>query len=272
MRKFITVIILMFLLLTIDYGLLTANAAVPHLLSYQGRLTDSSGSPLNGLYNITFRIYDAETAGNLLWQGTYTSISITKGIFNILLGDVSDTGFNFTNLAFDKPYWLEIKVGTDNPMQPRQRITSAGHAIRAEKAERLTDASAIDSGTIPTTRLGSGTPNSSTFLRGDQSWQTITSSLRTYDSGARTWVAGTAYNLTHNLGTTKLLIQVYFRPSSNYNWEICASHRDDGYMSDQRVILIDNNNISIWSENLFSKQTNTVFGSGQFRVIILALE
>ncbi|MFH1441318.1 MAG: hypothetical protein ABIH18_04705, partial [Candidatus Omnitrophota bacterium] len=70
---------------------------------------------------------------NLLWQGTYTSISISKGIFNILLGDVNDSGFDFAALAFDKPYWLEIKVG-DDVLSPRQMIASVGYAIRAEKA------------------------------------------------------------------------------------------------------------------------------------------
>jgi len=123
-------------------------ASVPHLINYQGRLTDTSGAPLNGPYNITFRLYDAETAGDLLWQGTYTGASITKGIFSILLGDVSDSGFNFSNLAFDKSYWLEIKVGTDDPMAPRQRITSAGYAITAE---RLVD------NPLPTARGGTGT-------------------------------------------------------------------------------------------------------------------
>ncbi|MFH1440769.1 MAG: hypothetical protein ABIH18_01840 [Candidatus Omnitrophota bacterium] len=113
-------------------------SAVPHLINYQGRLTDTSSVPLNGLYNIIFRLYDAENAGNLLWQGTYTSVSISKGIFNILLGDINDAGFNFAALAFDKPYWLEIKVGTDDPMTPRQRITSVGYAIRAEKADAVT--------------------------------------------------------------------------------------------------------------------------------------
>ncbi len=114
-------------------------AAVPHLINYQGRLTDTSGVPLNGLYNITFRIYDAEAAGNLLWQGTYGNVSINKGIFNILLGDVNDAGFNFTNLAFDNAYWLEIKVG-DEVMSPRQRLTSVGYALRAEKADTATQA------------------------------------------------------------------------------------------------------------------------------------
>ncbi len=104
-------------------------AAVPHLINYQGKLTDSGGAPLNGSYNLTFRLYDAETAGNLLWEETHSGIVIQKGIFSVLLGSVT----NLT-LAFDKQYFLEIKVGNE-VMSPRQRMTSAGYAIRAEVAQ-----------------------------------------------------------------------------------------------------------------------------------------
>ena len=77
--------VILLALLAIYSSQLTANAALPHLINYQGRLTDTNGAPLNGSYNITFRIYDALTAGNLLWQGTYTNVSINKGIFSVLL-------------------------------------------------------------------------------------------------------------------------------------------------------------------------------------------
>ncbi len=136
MKNLIKVIFILFLLLTIGYRLSTANAAVPHLINYQGRLTNKSGVPINDRQTITFRIYDAENAGNLLWQGTYNNVSITKGVFSILLGEVNDEGYNFQTLAFDKPYWLEIKVG-DEVMNKRQLITSAGYAIRAENVDSL---------------------------------------------------------------------------------------------------------------------------------------
>lgn len=103
-----------------------SHAAVPHLLNYQGRLTDSAGKPLEGAHNLTFRIYDAENAGNLLWQEDHQSINIQKGIFSIILGSVINL-----DLAFDKPYWLEIKVD-DEVMSPRQRIASSGYAYMAE--------------------------------------------------------------------------------------------------------------------------------------------
>ncbi len=132
MNKLIRILFLVLLLSALRYPLSATYATIPHLINYQGRLTDTSGAPLTGSQNITFSIYDTENAGTLLWQGTYNNVPFTKGTFNILLGDINDTGYNFQNLAFDKPYWLEIKVGTDNPMTPRQRITSAGYAITAE--------------------------------------------------------------------------------------------------------------------------------------------
>lgn len=126
MKKLTQILFLILLLSALRYPLSAVYAEVPHLLNYQGRLTDSSGIPLNGSYAITFRLYDAETAGNLLWEETHTGALIQKGIFSVLLGSVTAL-----NLTFDKPYFLEIKVGTE-VMSPRQRITSAGYAIRAE--------------------------------------------------------------------------------------------------------------------------------------------
>lgn len=116
-------------LLFIGFWLLMGSlsfAAIPHLINYQGRLTDPSGNPLNGTYALTFRIYDAQSAGNLLWEETHSGVVIQKGVFSILLGSVASL-----NLAFDKPYFLEIKVGTE-VMSPRQQITSAGYAFMAE--------------------------------------------------------------------------------------------------------------------------------------------
>jgi hypothetical protein len=129
-------LIFLLLLWTTDYGLLTkcgmtdyAYAEIPHLINYQGRLTDKEGKPVtDGTYQIIFRIFDAATAGNLLWEETHSSVLIQKGIFSILLGSVTNL-----NLAFDKPYYLEIKVGNE-VMNPRQQIASAAYAIRAEKA------------------------------------------------------------------------------------------------------------------------------------------
>jgi hypothetical protein len=108
------------------YPLNSVFAEIPHLINYQGRLTDAASAPLSGSYNLTFRIYDAETAGNLLWEETQAGVVINKGIFAVLLGSVTNI-----NLSFDKPYFLEIKVGNE-VMSPRQRMASGAYALRAE--------------------------------------------------------------------------------------------------------------------------------------------
>lgn len=51
------------------------------------------------------------------------------------------------------------------------RPTAALFNEKADAAEL--NASNLTSGTVPTARLGTGTANSATFLRGDQSWQSV---------------------------------------------------------------------------------------------------
>ncbi len=133
MRKLIKLILIMFLLLAAGSWLRTADAAeVPHRINYQGKLTDASGAPLNGTYKLTFRIYDDQNAGKLLWEEIYSAASIQKGIFSVMLGSVTNL-----DLTFDKSYFLAIQVGEDEPMTPRQRITSAGYAYMAENVLSL---------------------------------------------------------------------------------------------------------------------------------------
>lgn len=117
---------LTFLILAVLFlsSITLAYAAIPHLINYQGRITDKNGIPLDGAYNLTFRIYDAETAGTLLWEETHSGAVIQKGIFSVLLGSV----VSLDNLVFDKQYWLEIKVNNE-VMSPRQIIGSAAYAI-----------------------------------------------------------------------------------------------------------------------------------------------
>lgn len=124
-------------LFTSHWSLVTGHcfADVPRLIRYQGQLADHQGTPLEGSYTLTFRLYDAETNGTKLWEERQPHIPLTGGHFSVLLGQL-------TPLAVDwsQPCWLSIQVITDpnNPdpeLAPRQRITSVPLAIRAETAE-----------------------------------------------------------------------------------------------------------------------------------------
>ncbi|MEW6557003.1 MAG: hypothetical protein AB1349_06580 [Elusimicrobiota bacterium] len=114
------------------------------MLNYQGRLTDTQGNPLSGSYSIQFTIYDSATAGNTIWcPETHTSVSVTNGLFDVTIGS-----FSALNIAFDKSYWLGVKVGSDTEMTPRQRLAASGYAINADMVDGLHSTDFSVAGTI----------------------------------------------------------------------------------------------------------------------------
>jgi hypothetical protein len=117
---------------------LSAFAEIPHLINYQGMLTDNSGNPLTGYYNLTIKIWTDTTGGSSLWTETQNGVQVTKGLFGVILGKQT-----VLNLAFDQQYWLEVGVGTET--MPRIRFTSVGYAYRAAMAD-----SASVAGSAPT--------------------------------------------------------------------------------------------------------------------------
>jgi len=104
-------------------------AGIPKLINYQGMLTDNSGTPLNGTYSITFKIYNDPSAGTKKWEETQPSVSVTNGLFNVILGNITPL-----DLDFSENYWLDITVSGET-MPTRLKFTSVGYAYRAERAD-----------------------------------------------------------------------------------------------------------------------------------------
>jgi microcystin-dependent protein len=127
MRKLILLLSLSFLLWTTGYGLSIAHAAIPRVMNYQGKATDKAGAPLNGNYNLTFRIYNAPTGGAAKWTETQSNIVITNGIFQVQLGLATQL-----NLPFDESYWVSLEINSDGEMSPRTKLASVPYAYRAE--------------------------------------------------------------------------------------------------------------------------------------------
>ena len=107
-------------------------AQVPKTISYQGVLTDASGTVVpDGNYNLTFKLYDVATGGTALWaEGQLVAVS--KGIFNVILGSVAPL-----NLPFDKPYYLGVAVGAGTELSPRIPLTSSGYSFRAANTDSI---------------------------------------------------------------------------------------------------------------------------------------
>lgn len=118
---------------------------VPQTMSYQGILTDASGGLVaDGNYSLTFRIYDASTGGNQLWTETQASVSVSKGIFSVILGSISPL-----SVPFDKSYWLGVAVGGGSELSPRITLTASPYSLNARSiADNAVTGGKIASGQV----------------------------------------------------------------------------------------------------------------------------
>jgi hypothetical protein len=104
--------------------------AMPRTISYQGVLKDSDGTPVaDGVYELTFRLYDHETIGELEWS-EIDSVSVSGGIFNAILGKATPLDLNF-----NETYWLSVEINGGGELAPRIEFTASPYAMRAAVAD-----------------------------------------------------------------------------------------------------------------------------------------
>lgn len=101
----VTIIVLASLTLLAGFVVKGASSETPHLLPFQGVATDKDGNlVMRG--NLTVRVYDALTGGNLVYNSGNTYVNaIENGVFDVLLG--SDAPLNLDNT---KRYYMEVDI------------------------------------------------------------------------------------------------------------------------------------------------------------------
>ncbi len=102
-RVFWYLILLILFVFVISY---VVSAYVPQEVTYQGKLTDQYGVnvPNGNNYNIQIKIYDSLTGGNQLYVQSFTSVSVTNGIFGIRItapGSVLSGGNRYIQVCLD---------------------------------------------------------------------------------------------------------------------------------------------------------------------------
>ncbi len=129
-RKTLTVLFMMWMLpLFVVYA--SQAAPMGTAFTYQGRLMDTN-SPADGLYDLQFKLYDANVAGTQKGSTIdVNELNIIDGQFTVLL--------DFGNDVFDgNAVWLEIGVRPGNlkdpntytMLSPRQEITPTPYALQ----------------------------------------------------------------------------------------------------------------------------------------------
>ncbi|KXK57056.1 MAG: hypothetical protein IPM61_07885 [Chlorobi bacterium] len=130
------------LLLALVATTVAAQAQIPPTISYQGLVTNGATPVADGPHNATFRLFDAATGGNKVWEESQT-IATKSGLFSTQLGAAVPL-----NIAADKPLFLEIAIA-DNTLQPRTPLAAAPYAFNARFANEVPD------GSITTAKLSS---------------------------------------------------------------------------------------------------------------------
>ncbi|MFN0127080.1 MAG: tail fiber domain-containing protein [Verrucomicrobiales bacterium] len=192
---------------------------VPLIINYQGKVTGSSGVPLGSTGSepnftaapenrkVIFRIFDAQTGGNRLWSEQQT-VTITLGEFSVLLGQGIDAVYDSTTEprpALDTVFagggavppagpirYLEIVVdngdgtflpGVDDPITPRQRITTTAYSFRSKVADTVADLSiatpALADGAVTAAKVADNSITSLKILDGSISTTKIPDSAIT---------------------------------------------------------------------------------------------
>ena len=159
MRRFANLTVLLGMSVLVFASL--AVAEVPRAISYQGRLTDGSGSPLDTTVSMVFTIYDDSTGSGSKWSETHPSVSVVDGLFNVILGR-GTSPVPIEDSVFNQPdRWLGITVGSDPELIPRTQLVSVPYAFHADEAQlalsvadnSITDAKIVSGADIAVTKI-----------------------------------------------------------------------------------------------------------------------
>jgi hypothetical protein len=148
-----------FVLFALALSVPAAQAQMPERLTFQGRLTNGAGNPVEGSVDLTFRLYTAESGGSLVWTEVKSAVPVSGGLYGVLLG-----GAGWGTADFSAPYWMSVQAGTGGEMAPRYPLSASPYAMRAKVAESALSISGFDPSLTWKLSGNAGTTPGTSFL------------------------------------------------------------------------------------------------------------
>jgi hypothetical protein len=157
----------------INVGFITATgASISGNVSISGTLTYEDVTNVDSVGIITARSGVNVTGGSVV---VGSAVTLSSGGINVA-GVVTSTSFSGSGASLTTLNASNLASGT----VPDARFPATLPSASGANLTSL-NASNLASGTVPTARLASGTANSSSYLRGDQTWASITSGITITD-------------------------------------------------------------------------------------------
>jgi len=119
-----------------------AVVTAPNIMNFQGRLTDTSGNPLNGSYDMQLKLWDSPTVGTVRWSETRLAansqaVTVTNGLFSLKLGVGStQTGSLTTAFSTYPNLYFEITVGAET-LTTRSQIATSAYAFNSDTLDGI---------------------------------------------------------------------------------------------------------------------------------------
>ncbi|GMV40601.1 MAG: hypothetical protein AMXMBFR64_23170 [Myxococcales bacterium] len=103
------------------------GADVTRVLELQGTLLTGAGVPVAGNFDLTFRLFAAQSGGSPLWTTGPAPVTVAGGVFDVSIGPVPD-GL----IEAGGTLWLEVVADTET--LPRRPLRASPYALLAQKA------------------------------------------------------------------------------------------------------------------------------------------
>ncbi len=159
MKSKTTLLGLLLTFFAMNWGLspIPAQAQIPGLINFQGKLLNTSNNPENGTFSMTFSIYNVPTGGTDLWTETQPNVPVSNGVFSVQLGSYTAIP---ANVFASSPTYLEVDIAGQTG-SPRQELIASPYAFSSGNADTATVAMTAEN-------LDPGSPN---YIQNIQSLQ-----------------------------------------------------------------------------------------------------